>query len=180
MKANDGKARKRLQTQTLSVLLSLPREVRDRIYEEAVLEKQRIDVRPGQLCFSTTNTRSTMQSALQQPALTQTCRQLREETLSMFYTGNTFLLPRPNSSHFAWVIRWLRGIRHEERKWLAKAYCPIDNPKVATSFPMELFLLGGVVSVRASHMEVARERFIKETALTDVKLTLCFQVTFAD
>ena len=61
------------------VLLSLPAELRNRIYTMALLERPHIE----------TNSLH-MNDTLCRSALTRTCRQIRAETIDMFYILNVF------------------------------------------------------------------------------------------
>lgn len=93
-----------------STFLTLPRELRDHIYELALVDREttrqhegaRIPIRAGSYSV--------------QPALTKTCRQVREETLVIYYGFNTFYsMIEWDASQSAFImepglVNWLKSI----------------------------------------------------------------------
>ncbi|KAK0311528.1 hypothetical protein LTR01_003524 [Friedmanniomyces endolithicus] len=67
----------------LPPLLKLPRELRDRIYSEVLIEDDMIDTQPWQFYEGRTLT-------WQPPPLLQTCRRIRNEASKIYYAENTF------------------------------------------------------------------------------------------
>lgn len=86
----------------LSPLLTLPAEIRNRIYEFALINIDPLATAPQ------SNIIHASSSAIQ-PGLTRSCRQVRNETLKMFYTCNTFLL-YCDLPHTAKSTRWVASI----------------------------------------------------------------------
>jgi len=70
-------------------LRGIDADIRARIYEYSIIHDEPMYVRP--------------QEQSHQPALTRVCRQLREEVLSRFYSGNDFVLAVPRS----WMKRYI-------------------------------------------------------------------------
>lgn len=66
-------------------LLGLPPELRELIFELVVTRNGPINMRPRPWIANGTD-----ESQLQQPALTATCKQIRRESLGLFYSLNTF------------------------------------------------------------------------------------------
>jgi hypothetical protein len=64
------------QINTHCALLELPVELRDRIYRYSLLKKEKIDIT----------------TQFEQPALLQSCRQIRSETIEMWYKKNDFFM----------------------------------------------------------------------------------------
>lgn len=58
-------------------LLGIPPELRNRIYDFALVSRKRLQVTDGS-------------PALEQPALLRTCRQIRREAIAIYYTDNRF------------------------------------------------------------------------------------------
>ncbi|KAK6390286.1 hypothetical protein LTR65_005661 [Meristemomyces frigidus] len=71
---------------TTSPLLALPPELRNRIYKLALVQQYSIDLLP----LRTSATDHPISCAAQQPPLTLTSRQIRQESLALFYAANTF------------------------------------------------------------------------------------------
>ncbi len=88
-----------------SGLLALPRELRDVIWTSAVSYPV-VAVTPNMQ----QRTGSTMQGSAIQPGLCRVNRQLREESLSLFYENNTFALDFGWHEHTATIKRWLSAI----------------------------------------------------------------------
>ncbi|KAK3701343.1 hypothetical protein LTR37_015565 [Vermiconidia calcicola] len=109
-----------------TTFLSLPPELRTEIYFLTLPIGQQIDfssIAPREIELETTfqwlqNFRSKVQHGLQQPPLTRVCRQIRDETLPIFY-GWTYV--STNFTHF-WVqhvtLDWLAAIGMRNRRLL--------------------------------------------------------------
>ncbi|KAK3711207.1 hypothetical protein LTR37_009801 [Vermiconidia calcicola] len=71
-----------------------------------------------------TSTRREILPQTLQPALTRVCKQMRSETLPMFYGSNTFKLyidaEKGATPSFRVMRRWLRYIGAENRQWVEK------------------------------------------------------------
>jgi len=70
-------------------LLGIGGDIRARIYEYSIIHDEPVYVRP--------------QEHSHQPALARVCRQLRDEVLPRFYSGNDFVLAVPRS----WIQRYI-------------------------------------------------------------------------
>lgn len=125
---------------TTSPLLALPAELRNRIYELVLIKEVCIEVIIYCIdgCIIKELQSQHLANRVQQPPLTRTCRQLREESLSIFYTGNVFLIRRSNGdSHLDHgshddeepLVRWLSAIGAEKRSWLRQFYHPARENK---------------------------------------------------
>ena len=101
--------------------LELPAELRNRIYE-LVLVKEK----PKLQCFlpPTIVSIETMEKTqfIQQPALTRTCSQIRQESLPVFYGGNIFFI---SCLRYRPLIKWLAIIGAKNRSMLRQAYQPL-------------------------------------------------------
>lgn len=84
--------------------LQLPAELRNIIYELAVLKNHRILTTLDQIPDIPDDI---------QPPLTQTCRQIREECLPIYYEQNVFVYGRRNEpSERPWRVQHLRRMRN--------------------------------------------------------------------
>lgn len=90
--AGSNKTKSTSNTAEGSRLLSLPRELRDFIWELAVTEHQsvRIKLRRSPEADDNDPLPSAYQYSRIQPAITMTCRQVRAECLAMFFEKNSF------------------------------------------------------------------------------------------
>lgn len=60
-----------------------------------------------------------------QPVLTRVCRQIRKESLAIFYEENVFITYRGSDEwcdHGTWTISWLQSIGSEHRNKLKHLY----------------------------------------------------------
>ncbi|KAK4503187.1 hypothetical protein PRZ48_006615 [Zasmidium cellare] len=113
-----------------SRLMRLPQELRDYIYELAVVEEKPIEVVelvPAYESLVPCNySRRRLSHALHEPALAQVSTQLRREVLSTFYGQNTFTVTvkKINSVYSQGVeclaMRWLQHLSPENKKSLRK------------------------------------------------------------
>ncbi|KAK5173178.1 uncharacterized protein LTR77_003300 [Saxophila tyrrhenica] len=106
-------------TPTSPTILSLPRELRDQVYGYALLEPI-VSVTPK--LHHAPDFQNYPPAT--QPGITKTNRQLREETLPLFYSLNTFHMGLGNRTDRPLTKRWLRSlnadnIRHLRRIQLA-------------------------------------------------------------
>ena len=107
-----------------SLLLMLPAELRNRIYEMVLLRPEVIN-----LVYLDPRRLKHLEHEVAQPSLTRTCHQIREETLPIFYGQNVFLtyavttnwsgasgaIPRGSKS-------WVNAIGRENRRALKHLY----------------------------------------------------------
>lgn len=108
--------------------MKLPAEIRNRIYEYVVVCEGAIDIvqffRDYLSCLyrdtEGTGTEA-LKQALQQPALTRTCKTLRSEALPMFYGLNAFNGSLVDTCYVetCYTLKWLRDI-DEHLKLLKK------------------------------------------------------------
>ena len=80
-----------------SSFLRLPAELRNHIYQMVLVKSDLIDT----TCSSTFYK---MQALVAQPALTKVCRQIRAETLPIFYGANVFLVAKRYNCIMDWNI----------------------------------------------------------------------------
>lgn len=132
---------------TRTSFLSLPAELRTRIYELVVMPKQRSETEQEEglvdphspaipLGYDYTafpkNSKEVSYNMPQnrwafQPAITRTSRQVRREALPVYYSQNEFITssddrltrwPRVNEIRFPHALKWLKAIGPENRKSL--------------------------------------------------------------
>lgn len=105
-----------------SLLSTLPAELRNAIYEMAVLEEDAIDVNIKPVSSRSPNSDSGHWPSWKPPALLQTCRQVRSEAAPIFYGNNTFAVSRwrfmRDASGLLILIKWLSLIGAESRALL--------------------------------------------------------------
>ncbi|KAK4618342.1 hypothetical protein CLAFUW4_12549 [Fulvia fulva] len=89
--------------------LDLPPEIRNTIYEFAVTCDNDEDCRITACAPWPNAADRPIQELCMEPALTRTCRQIRHESLPMFYSMNTFC---SDSNHF--TLKWLQHLRPEK------------------------------------------------------------------
>ena len=82
----DGAQHQRKQPNGDNLFFKLPPELRNRIYEFALLQRTPIVIICQQACGQHSRRHA------MQPALSRTCRLLRKETLPIFYGQHTFLI----------------------------------------------------------------------------------------
>lgn len=88
-----------------TTLQTLPAELRNRIYELALVKDERIEVK---LYFDRTRTDKVISRIANYPSLLQTCRQIREEASPIFYGQNVFEIGRCGDyANIAQLARWL-------------------------------------------------------------------------
>ena len=87
-------------TKSSSRLLNLPPELRNKIYEFALVESQEIQVH--------------QQNIVKPPPLLACCRQIRSEALGLFFTGNNFRIWSQDCSGRL-VLRWRRHFENYGR-----------------------------------------------------------------
>ncbi|KAK5113476.1 hypothetical protein LTR62_003345 [Meristemomyces frigidus] len=101
------------QTRTqLTGFFSLPPELREEIYL-LVLQKPHNTIT---MLANHTSYKSEISAA--QPSLTKVCKQLRHETLPVYYNANVFLADVSEADDVATAQRWLRAIGDERVKEL--------------------------------------------------------------
>ena len=112
-------------------LFRLPAELRNRIYELALVQKKHIhaSIAGCEESWSRPNSkqvkRAILALTLRQPPLTRTCRKLREEALPIFYGGNVFHVPiLHNDGNAGEVIDWLTAVGAKNRSLLHQLYLP--------------------------------------------------------
>ena len=102
-----------------SPLLSLPAELRNRIYELAVVEPDLIKL----MGFRGVGK---FEIRVAQPALTRACRQLRRECLALFYEANIFLGECHSTCQAKatpeYIDQWVEAIGAENRNSLKHLY----------------------------------------------------------
>lgn len=110
-------------------LLKLPAELRNYIYELVLFDENMIEIQ---------------KDVVRKVALTQTCRQIRNETAGMFYALNTFLV-RVNPTLLDMGAAWLRSLGSDARM-ITKL-----NVRVETYFTSSTHT--NVHDSRAAHLE---------------------------
>lgn len=97
-------------------LFELPAELRNNIYHLVLAHEQVIDIEP--------------RSLLHKAALTQTCSEIRKDTLAIFLASNTFRIT-PTSSNMPAMAKWIRGLgAHANlvRRLIFKRHVILDEP----------------------------------------------------
>lgn len=100
-------------------LFRLPRELRELIYEEALIHKSVLEIYPAgdpveYMDEWELTTRSWANFRPSEPSLTRTSRQIREEALPIFYSRNIFR----DSPYDACCIKFLKWLTPEKRQML--------------------------------------------------------------
>jgi hypothetical protein len=94
--------------------LSLPQELRDHIYELALVKpRNTITMLSNYSCFQS-------EVSAAQPALARVNRQIRQETLPIFYSANLFLAELSDETDLDTAKRWLQAIGDENVKSLRR------------------------------------------------------------
>ncbi|KAK5732233.1 hypothetical protein LTR17_010679 [Elasticomyces elasticus] len=171
--ATDIVARKRARNTGVRPLqfLELPREIRNLIYEYAVKfygRQGRDTIRLG--ASSSKLLCSDILSAVQ-PAITRVSRQLRKDTLPMFYNVNNFAVKtldrhapaiRDGSSQ---VCRWLRCIGAEKARMIKNfTVCWYDNAAFGTTSAARInqLIVGSELAILAQVAKVKGARNLQE------------------
>src|SRR3978361_1986460 len=98
-----------------SLLLKLPAELRNWIYEEVLL-----DLKPIDIC------NPAGPPIWHAPAVLQTCRTIRDEAKAIHYGGNIFLLPMVRreaiEANLKYLKPWLQEIGAEQSSLLQRVY----------------------------------------------------------
>ena len=93
-------------------LVDLPKELRDEIFSHLLLKPQNtITMLSNSHCF-----RSEISAA--QPTISRVCKQLRAETLPIFYSSNRFLAELGDPEDLATAKNWLLAIGDENVRHL--------------------------------------------------------------
>lgn len=102
-------------------LMSLPPELRNRIYRFAVVSSQKIDV---------------SSSGIQEPDLLLACKQTRKEALGIFYSENTFAVDNHDYDPSV-SVRWTSKLRQMYRQHLIKEAptCVFSTPSPQPNWP---------------------------------------------
>ncbi|CAK4033259.1 Hypothetical predicted protein [Lecanosticta acicola] len=99
-------------------LLNLPAELRNRIYEYAVISSDRLLV--------PSTCKHDDRPTAQQPALTKVNRQVREETIKTFYAENVFVY-HIHRCDFEYMFEWMTAIGLENRSSVRKLQLVIKD-----------------------------------------------------
>ena len=116
----------------LSGFLSLPPELRNRVYEYALVSDTAIEFRVSRFRSRTLDTdalrmkrdqttrklKERLSRELEQPPLTRTCRVIRDEALPVFYGNNTFLIGDWWIHCRKWMLAWLQRLGPQKRSML--------------------------------------------------------------
>lgn len=108
-------------------MLDLPAELRTRIYELVVIKAPVID---------TTITRDHVEIAnmLIQPPLCRVCRQVRNESLPIFYGANVFLTICSSYGRGLVDLKWLQQLDTEHQRMLRNLYALYDTSERLTTY----------------------------------------------
>ncbi|KAK5709314.1 hypothetical protein LTR17_019885 [Elasticomyces elasticus] len=102
---------------TRSAFLELPPELRNRVYEAALIQRSPIPTHPERDIFLQPGLCKPIWRA---PALLQTCRQIRCEAFKIYYALNTFSIDCSEREDVMLpVLQWLRALDVESRRALA-------------------------------------------------------------
>lgn len=111
-------------------LLELPPEIRDQIWSFAVTEWSPTKLNNSSTAISNTlmlhkaSIRIDRLNTPPPPAVTRTCRQIRSETLHLYYSENIFECWRPLPWLSDWsrstFVAWLTSLGPERRGWIDK------------------------------------------------------------
>lgn len=97
-----------------SPLLSLPAELRNYIWELVVVRDQPIDATPVAQYISP----SYVQGLVKQPPLSQVCRSVRQEVVSIFYGSNDFIAGLKFEQDAVNLEKWLTAIGERNRGYM--------------------------------------------------------------
>ena len=93
--------------------MDLPAEIRDRIYQEALVQE------PMLFLARVPSSTRRFKTACHQPALTKTSKTVREEALPVFYGMNTFYISTLDSHEsIEPVADWLQRVRQSRREMM--------------------------------------------------------------
>lgn len=99
--------------------LSLPAELRNRIYEMVFHRSQSCNLTAA----NHSRGGRAFQHHVAQPSLTRTCQQIRNETLPVFYGSNWFLVELRPWMHAAVHTRtWLKAVLPKNRQFFKQLY----------------------------------------------------------
>ena len=158
----DAKPDPDFEREGIFAFLKLPAEIRNRIYEVALICDHVTDLRNILVTaprrnwshmgsshvmrsrrYSLTDeyTAKNLQRIIQQPAITRLCREIRQDTLAMFYSQNTFLVDMcgENSYPVEATTKWLKGIGSQNRRLLKDLY--LDGKDVFLGEVIEAFAM---------------------------------------
>lgn len=88
----------------------MPAELRNRIYDLAIVEDNKIDVREAKV----------------QPAIAQTCRQIRQETKGSYIAKNTFVA-HVEENKYEFLLLWLKALTAQDIQNLRKLIISCDR-----------------------------------------------------
>ncbi|KAK5674557.1 hypothetical protein LTS10_012753 [Elasticomyces elasticus] len=136
-----------------SPLLNLAAELRNAIYSEVLIEPGEIKVREGTL-----------------PPLVQTCRQVRADTLKVYYANNTFRVGEGDSLRHEFcyerhIFPWLSSIEASAVKTLSKVW--LDDKYYNSSEDASEALVMYTKLLVSAGLEVAREALFVEARVID-------------
>lgn len=99
------------QLSSSGLLGKLPPELRNCIYELVLINEV-----PYGHCHVDHKTYP------EQPALTRSCKLIRNEALPFFYSKNTFMIDATSQRYVEAARRWLRGLSKQIRKHIGQVY----------------------------------------------------------
>ena len=106
-------------------------ELRNRLYEMILVKPEVID-------FTDSGDHTELRTAVQHPALTRTCRQIRTESLAIFYELNTFLTD--SQYCFCGTQSWIQVIGPQNRSRLKQLYVDFAGILQLSKFLTEIGL----------------------------------------
>ncbi|KAK5127428.1 hypothetical protein LTR85_006767 [Meristemomyces frigidus] len=129
--------------QMRSRFCQLPAELRNRIYEAVLIQTDPIQV-------------ASVLTACTQPAFTRTCTQIREETLSMFYAYNTFIVDTVETGTTApW--KWLQSVGYHNARHIRRLGVRIYKKNHPTNEPDRYHATARVLARVCAAVHVCRD-----------------------
>jgi hypothetical protein len=154
-----------------SLLLNLPPELRNRIYELVLVRHDLIEVDSNHAIYDTEDNVEEDKSTIKEPPLLRTCQMIRNEATPLYYSSNTFSCRYNYSSNaFPILIRWIRGRTPEKCAMLTdvRAGCWQSNAlNGAIVLPFVLSALEGIESELTRYKCPVSEGVIRATIGTD-------------
>ena len=148
MTLNSASLKRKIEQPALSKVppfLRLPAELRNRIYELTVVDLSRVISVVDDFPY-----RKNIKAEVAQPPITKVCRQLRTESLPVFYGANVFKIEAQSRFRNALVpnraIAWLRAIGAANRSRLKHLYVDYNEGMMWETL---FFAVSESVSVKA-------------------------------
>jgi hypothetical protein len=156
-----------------SLLLNLPPELRNRIYELVLVSHDLIEVDSNHANYEVEDNLEEDKSTIKEPPLLRTCQIIRNEATPLYYSSNAFSCHYNCSSNaFPILIRWIRGRTPEKCTMLTdvRARCWQSTALNGTIvLPFVLSALEGIESELTRYKCPVPEGVIRATIGTGVE-----------